>query len=101
MGTVRWRLRDHPLLRTILRALRSRNYRLFFLGQGVSLTGAWMTRVATSWLVYRLTGSVLLLGVVDFMGQVPAFLLAPLSGVLADRWNRHRILISTQLLSML
>ena len=95
------RLRDRPLLRTILRALRSRNYRLFCLGQGVSFIGTWMTRVATSWLVYRLTGSVLLLGIVDFAGQVPAFLLAPISGVLADRWNRHRILVITQALSML
>ena len=65
-----------------MRALRSRNYRLFFSGQSVSLIGTWMTRVATGWLVYRLTGSAVLLGTVSFAGQVPAFFLAPLAGVL-------------------
>ncbi len=64
-------------LRTIGRALRHRNYRLFFAGQGISLIGTWLTRVATSWLVYRLTGSALLLGVVGFAGQIPTFFLAP------------------------
>src|SRR3954470_6772468 len=85
----------------VFRALRHRNYRLFFSGQTVSLVGTWITRVATSWLVYRLTGSVLLLGVVGFFGQIPTLILAPFSGVLVDRWNRHRILVVTQFLSML
>lgn len=83
------------------RALRHRNYRLFFLGQGTSLVGTWLTRVATSWLVYRLTSSALLLGLVGFAGQLPTFLLAPLAGVLVDRWNRHRVLVATQALAML
>lgn len=83
------------------RALRSRNYRLFFSGQGVSLVGTWITRIATSWLVYRLTGSELLLGVVGFCGQIPTLVLAPFTGVLVDRWDRHRILVWTQALSML
>ncbi len=85
----------------IARALRHRNYRLFFAGQGISLIGTWLTQVATSWLVYRLTGSGLVLGVVSFAAQVPVFLLTPLAGVLVDRWNRHRILVATQTLSML
>jgi MFS family permease len=85
----------------MLRALRHRNYRLFFSGQTVSLVGTWMTRIATSWLVYRLTRSALLLGLVGFAGQIPSFLLAPFAGVLIDRWNRHRLLIATQVLAML
>ena len=82
------------------RALRHRNYRLFFLGQGTSLIGTWITRVATSWLVYRLTGSAMLLGITGFMGQFPTFLVSPLAGVLVDRWNRHRVLVVTQVLSL-
>ncbi|SRR6266513_2992486 len=85
----------------LLRALRHRNYRLFFGGQSVSLIGTWITRVATSWLVYRLTGSALLLGIVGFCGQIPTLLLSPVAGVLVDRHNRHRILLITQVLSML
>ncbi len=85
----------------MLRALRHRNYRLFFGGQSVSLIGTWMTRLATSWLVYRLTHSALLLGVVSFAGQIPTFLLAPFAGVWVDRWNRHRVLLVTQVLAML
>ncbi|HEX3556641.1 MAG TPA: MFS transporter [Thermoanaerobaculia bacterium] len=85
----------------MVRALRHRNYRLFFSGQSVSLVGTWMTRIATSWLVYRLTRSALLLGLVGFAGQIPSFLLAPFAGVLVDRWNRHRLLIATQILAML
>src|SRR6476646_7804370 len=84
----------------LLRALQHRNYRLFFGGQSVSLVGTWITRVATSWLVYRLTGSELLLGLVGFFGQIPTLLLSPLAGVLVDRWQRHRILVITQILSM-
>jgi MFS family permease len=83
------------------RALRHRNYRLFFFGQGTSLIGTWLTRVAQSWLVYRLTGSALLLGIVGFAGQIPTFLLAPLAGVLVDRWDRHRVLVVTQVLATL
>lgn len=85
----------------IVRAFRHRNYRLFFFGQIVSLTGTWITSVATSWLVYRLTQSELLLGLVAFAGQFPAFLLAPFAGVLVDRWNRQRVLILTQFAAML
>ena len=70
---------------TLLRALRSRNYRLFVAGQSISLVGTWMQQVAMSWLVYRLTGSAFLLGVVGFTSQIPTFLLAPVAGVLADR----------------
>lgn len=85
----------------LTRALRSRNFRLFFGGQSISLVGTWITRVATSWLVYRLTGSLFLLGVVGFAGQIPMLVLAPFTGVLVDRWNRHRLLVVTQVLSML
>src|SRR5215475_1504998 len=84
----------------MLRALDHRNYRLFFSGQSVSLIGTWMTRIATSWLIYRLTRSALLLGLVGFAGQIPSFLLAPVAGVLVDRWNRHRLLVVTQILAM-
>jgi MFS family permease len=83
------------------RALRHRNFRLFFSGQSVSLIGTWMTRVATSWLVYRLTGSALLLGLVGFMGQIPTFLLAPFAGVWVDRLNRRNVLLWTQALAAL
>ena len=84
----------------MLRALSSRNYRLYFSGQGISLVGTWMTRIATSWLVYRLTGSTLLLGVVSFAGQIPTFVLAPFAGVLVDRIDRHKMLVWTQVLAM-
>ncbi len=87
--------------RFLLRALGYRNYRLFFSGQSISLIGTWMTRVATSWLVYRLTGSAMLLGIVSFSGQIPTFVLGPFAGVWVDRWNRHRTLVVTQVLSML
>jgi MFS family permease len=82
------------------RALRHRNFRLFFAGQSISLIGTWMTRVATMWLVYRLTKSAVLLGTVSFVGQIPTFLLAPFAGVLVDRWNRHTVLVWTQALAM-
>jgi MFS family permease len=87
--------------RFALRALRSRNYRLFFTGQSVSLIGTWMTQIATSWLVYRLTGSAWLLGVVGFASRIPTFCLGPFAGVWVDRWNRHRTLVVTQILSMM
>jgi MFS family permease len=86
---------------SIIRALSSRNYRLFFTGQGISLIGTWMQSVAMSWLAYRLTGSEFLLGVIGFTGQIPSFVFAPLAGVLADRWNRHHIIIGTQILAMI
>lgn len=88
-------------LQFILRAFQHRNYRLFFGGQAFSLIGTWMQQVAMSWLIYRLTGSALLLGVVGFTGQIPTFLFASIAGVYADRWNRHRLIIATQSLAML
>ena len=84
-----------------LRALRHRNFQLFFGGQLISLIGTWMQNVAQSWLVYRLTGSSFLLGAVSFAGQIPVFLMAPMGGIVADRKNRHRVVIATQTLSML
>ena len=83
------------------RALRSRNYRFFFTGQFISLTGTWMQQIAVSWLVYRMTNSVFLLGVVGFVSQFPTFVLSPFAGVWSDRTNKHRILVWTQSLSML
>jgi len=85
----------------MLRAFRYRNYRLFFGGQIVSLTGTWITITATSWLVYRLTGSAFLLGVIGFASQFPTFLLMPFAGIYVDRLDRHRLLIATQVGSML
>jgi MFS family permease len=85
---------------SILRALSHRNFRLFFAGQSISLIGTWMQQIAMSWLVYRITGSGLLLGGVNFSAQIPSFFLAPLAGVMADRWNRHRMLVVTQTLAM-
>ena len=81
-------------------ALRSRNYRLFFAGQGISLIGNWMTQVATIWLVYHLSDSPWMLGVVGFISQIPTLILLPFAGVLIDRWNRHRVLVVTQILAM-
>jgi MFS family permease len=83
----------------MIRSLRHRNFRLFFFGQGVSLIGTWMQGVAMPWLVYRLTGSAMLLGVVGFTGQILTFVMAPLAGVLADRWNRHRLVLLAQVLA--
>lgn len=85
----------------MFRALRYRNYRLFFVGQGISLIGTWMQQIALSWLVYRLTDSVFLLGAVTFCSQVPSFLLGPFAGVVADRFDRHKVLLTTQAFSML
>jgi MFS family permease len=92
--------RDRAGVSSIWRALRHRNFQLFFGGQLISLTGTWMQSVAQSWLVYRLTGSAILLGLVGFSSQIPVFLLAPLGGAAADRRNRHRILIATQSTAM-
>ncbi len=83
------------------RSLRHRNFQLFFSGQFISLIGTWMQTVAQSWLVYRLTGSSLLLGVVGFSSQIPVFLLAPLGGLVADRWPRQKVVIATQTASMI
>ncbi len=93
--------KKRPPIRHLLRALRSRNYRLFVAGQSVSLVGTWMQMVAMSWLVYRLTGSAMLLGVIGFISQIPTLLISPVAGVLADRWDRRRLLIATQTLAML
>ena len=84
-----------------MRALKHRNFQLFFSGQLISLTGTWMQTVAQSWLVYRLTGSSLLLGSVGFASQIPVFLMAPVGGMAADRFNRQRIVIATQVASMI
>jgi MFS family permease len=85
----------------VLRSLRHRNYLLFFSGNLISLIGTWMQSVAQSWLVYRLTGSSFLLGVVTFASQIPVFLFSPVGGAVADRHNRHRIVIATQSASMI
>jgi len=85
----------------IFRALRHRNFRLFFFGQGVSLIGTWMQQIAISWLVYRMTNSPFLLGLVGFVGMIPTFVCTPLAGVFADRHDRRKMLIVTQALSML
>lgn len=88
-------------LKGIFRSLQYRNYRLFFSGQSISLIGTWIQRIATPWLVYHLTGSALLLGVVGFAGQIPTFILAPYAGVLTDRLNKYHILIGTQIAAMI
>ncbi|MFN6529730.1 MFS transporter [Nostoc sp. ChiSLP03a] len=85
----------------LLPALRSRNYQLFFAGQGISLIGTWMTQLATIWLVYDLTKSPFMLGVVGFSSQIPNFFLAPFGGVFVDRFSRYRTLIGTQVLAMI
>ena len=81
--------------------LKYRNFRLFFFGQGISLIGTWMQQVAMMWLVYRLTDSAFLLGLVGFCSQIPSFFLAPVAGVFTDRWNLHRTIIVTQSLAMM
>lgn len=88
-------------MNNIFRSLKYRNYGLFFGGQSISLIGTWMQRVALSWLVYRLSNSALLLGIVTFAGQIPGFLLTPFGGVATDRYNRHKLLITTQILSLI
>ncbi|MEH2090573.1 MFS transporter [Nostoc sp.] len=85
----------------MLRAFSSRNFRLYYTGQAISLIGTSMTQVATSWLVYRLTDSAWLLGLVGFASQIPTLLLIPIGGIIADRWNRHQILLVAQILGML
>lgn len=87
-------------LALIRRALRYRNYRLFFGGQGISMTGTWMQQIAMSWLIYRLTGSALMLGFIGFVSRFPAFFLAPIAGVMIDRWPRRRVVVIAQTLAM-
>jgi len=85
----------------MFRALQTRNYRLYFFGQGVSLIGTWMQQVALSWLIYRLTNSEFLLGLTAFASQIPSLIVTPLAGALADRMNRHKLLIVAQVLAMI
>jgi MFS family permease len=87
-------------IKPLFRALRHRNYRLFFGGQSISLIGTWMQRIALAWLVYRLTNSPILLGITGFSSQFPTFIFAPFAGVIADQTNRHRIMVITQILAM-
>ena len=94
-------IREEKGLAFVLRALKSPNYRLFFFGQGISLIGTWMQQIAMSWLIYRMTGSALSLGMIAFLGQAPIFFLAPLAGIWADQWDRRNIVMLTQVLSML
>jgi MFS family permease len=88
-------------MKLMLPALRSRNYQLFFAGQGISLIGTWMTQLATVWVVYQLTNSAFMLGLVGFMGQIPSFVLAPFGGLIADRYDRRRLLVMTQGFAMM
>lgn len=87
-------------IKSILRSLRHRNYKLFFSGQLISLVGTWMQSVAMSWLVYRLTNSALMLGLIAFLSQAPSFFVSPFAGVLIDRWNKHKVMVITQILAM-
>jgi MFS family permease len=92
---------DHTSrIKIIFRSLKYRNYRLFFGGQSISLIGTWMQRIAMPWLVYHMTGSAFLLGVVGFAGQIPTFLLAPVAGVITDRFSRYKVLLITQIISL-
>jgi len=91
---------EDSTLKFLGRAFQHRNYRLFFVGQGTSLIGTWMQSIAMSWLVYRLTNSPFLLGLVGFFAMIPMFLFASFAGVLVDRWNRHTLLLATQILAM-
>ena len=83
------------------RALRSRNYRLYFFGQGISLVGTWLTRFAIPYQAYELSHSTFMLGIVAFFGQAPTSIIAPFAGVLVDRWDRHRTIVVTQVFAML
>src|SRR5258706_3613850 len=82
------------------RSLRHRNFQLFFSGQLISLVGTWMQSIAEAWLIYRLTGSSVLLGMLGFVSQIPIFLLSPIGGLAADPWPRPRVVSSTQIPSM-
>jgi MFS family permease len=94
-------LPDRSRFQDTIRSLKHRNFQLFFSGQLISLVGTWMQTVAQSWLVYRMTGSSLLLGLVSFAGQIPVFPMAPLAGMVADRLNRRKVVIATQTASMI
>ena len=87
--------------KVVFRSLKYRNYRLFFSGQSVSLIGTWMQRIAMPWLVYHMTGSALLLGVVGFAGQIPTLIISPVAGVFTDRWPRYSVLLVTQIVSLI
>jgi MFS family permease len=93
--------KDLEAIKNIFSSLRSRNYRIYFTGQGLSLIGTWIQNIAMSWLVYRLTGSVFLLGLIGFTSQIPTFVLAPFTGVLTDRYNRRRIMLLAQVSFMI
>jgi MFS family permease len=82
------------------RALAERNFRLYFFGQALSLVGTWVQQVAMSWITYRVTGSAFMLGLIAFSGQIPNLLLAPVGGLLADRLNRRKLLVATQVVAM-
>jgi MFS family permease len=86
--------------RSLFRSLKHRNFRLFSMGQGISLIGTWMQMTAVAWLVWRLSHSALMLGLVGFASRIPTFVMAPFAGVLVDRVDRHRLIILTQVLSM-
>lgn len=101
MALTKFSAKDFKKITGIFSSLHSRNYRLYFTGQGISLIGTWMQNIALSWLVYRLTGSVFLLGLVGFTSQIPTFVLAPFTGVLTDRFNRLKIMTLTQVFFML
>jgi MFS family permease len=88
-------------IKSVFRSLNYRNYRLFFIGQNLSLIGTWMQRIALPWLVYHITGSAFLLGVVSFAGQIPTFILAPVAGVITDKFNKHKVLLVTQSFSLI
>ena len=85
----------------VFRALRYRNFRLFFVGQNISLIGTWMQNVAIGWMVYRMTHSAAMLGLVGFASQIPSFIITPFSGVYADRWNKYRVIMVCQVLAMI
>lgn len=88
-------------VKLVFRSLQYRNYRLFFTGQSISLIGTWMQRIAMPWLVYHMTGSAFLLGLVSFAGQIPTFLLSPVAGVVTDKFSKYRVLLITQVLSLI
>jgi MFS family permease len=93
-------INNETRLKTIFRSLRYRNYRLFFSGQSLSLIGTWMQRIAMPWVVYHMTGSALLLGLISFAGQIPTFLLSPLAGVVSDKYSKYKVLLITQIASL-
>ncbi len=88
-------------LAAIFRALRHRNFRLFFIGQNISLIGTWMQNIAVGWMVYRMTGSAAMLGIVGFASQVPSLVITPFAGVFADRWDKYRVIVICQVLAMI